>query len=287
MVFYVKASDIMKIINEYIVMTYRGLKDKGWPTENFINNINDVNIDEVDVSEYIYLMDGSDLKSTLKFLNNNIIYTKSTKFFTLYKDLVRFATSKDYPLNKSIMNDLVNENPFVFNPHGICNVVEATNYYLATILFKNEKNPVLIYDDFNSLTLAMAIVINKIGLDKFANMYFEGNYTCLTSEVVNAVGPVMTKKIYDYAAKIFDENGTNLDLLNELLDTSDDLTYLSDFKEMLGRAIDYRMNHYNDEMIADFIKKPISVPVYVKSEKPKMKARKFLDIFKFNKKNNK
>ncbi len=287
MVFYVKASDIMKKLNEYIVMTYRGLKDKGWPTENFVNNIKDVNIDEVDLSEYIYLMDGSDLKSTLNFLKNNIIYTKSTKLFTLYKDLVRFATSKDYPLNNSIMNDLVDENPFVFNPCGICNVVEATNYYLATVLFKNEENPVLIYDDFNSLTFAMAIVINKIGLDKFANMYFKGDYTCLTSEVVNAVGPVMTKKIYDYAAKIFDENGNNLDLLNELLDTSDDLTYLSDFKNMLGRGIDYRMNHYNDEMIADFIKKPISVPVYVKSEKPKMKARKFLDIFKCNKRNEK
>ncbi|MBQ7240181.1 MAG: hypothetical protein IJS56_01965 [Bacilli bacterium] len=277
----------MKKINEYIVMTYRELKDKGWPTENFINNIKDVNIDEVDVSEYIYLMDGSDLKSALKFLKNNIIYTKSTKFFTLYKDLVRFATCKDYPLNKYIMNDLVNENPFVFNPCGICNVVEATNYYFATILFKKEKNPVLIYDDFNSLTLAMAIVINKIGIDKFANMYFNGDYTCLTSEVVNAVGPVMTKKIYDYAAKIFDENGTNLDLLNEILDTSDDLTYLSEYKDMLGRGIDYRMNHYNDEMIADFVKKPISVPTYVKTEKPKMKARKLLDIFKFNKKKEK
>ena len=277
----------MEKLNEYIVMTYRGLKDKGWPTENFINNIKDVNIDEVDASEYIYLMDGSDLKSTLKFLNNNIIYTKSTKFFTLYKDLVRFATSKDYPLNKFIMNDLVNENPFVFSPNGICNVVEATNYYLATVLFKKEENPVLIYDDFNSLVFAMAIVINKIGIDKFANMYFKGDYTCLTSEVANAVGPFMTKKIYDYAAKIFDENGNNLNLLNELLETSDDLTYLSEFKDMLGRGIDYRMNHYNDEMIADFIKKPISVPAYVKSKKPKMKARKFLDIFKFNKKHEK
>ena len=278
--------------NEEFIKTYNLLKERNWPTDKFVENIKDVRIREVSYPEFNFRTRVNTHEGRNKLFQNYIIYPKGKRNLILYKELVRFASSKDFTYDFNSCKNIYEKDPSTYDVAGIMNIADATNQYLATVLFKDEKEPVAITYRMCFLITAMGLIINQIGIDKFVNMYFNRDISCLTDEIQNVIGPELTAALYQEAGKNLNEIDSeisNAELLNNILPKLkyDYKPVISDLCDMVKRSCIAEMGEEKfDEYFNSAHNNEENTPELIPSEN-KIRKLSLNGINPFKKKNNK
>ena len=242
--------NITNLVDNDITKTYNRLVELNWPTKNFLDNTLNMEIKEVSQESFMERIDYDLLEQYADLMDYSAFRLYATDC-ALKRDLVRLASYKTTFIDDKEINKLVDNNPFIFNRDGLLNIIEATNYYLATVIFENDKTPVIIDSCHQYLTVIMALIINKIGINKFVWKYFNNDYSCFTKDIALTYGTKLTRDIYQYAEGVFKYKEVPEDIIDRLVDAygiSCEHIFRS-LRVMAGRSLNYQEEHssYNDK----------------------------------------
>ena len=233
---------ILNYNNKLVLRHLQRLNELNWPSENFVKNVANVNIEykkEKDIIKYFKNYKVHDY-------SNYLCYNERAMSF-FRRELIQLSRTRTVIKDIDLIRAAVDENPMVYNDQGLINLVIATDFYLQSLIYNNEEIPSMYPDQYVFVTAIMAMAINKMGIDNFIKKYFNNDYSCLTSDIENIFGTNLTKELYDYAA------GNTLredkQLFEKIINIhgKESIQLLEDLNEQYKKGLIYRIgqNKYN------------------------------------------
>ncbi len=212
------------------------LKEHGWPTSNYLNNVDGINLIPMSQEEVDEIYHRSDIEQLLR---NNIFYIPGNETF-LRRELIRCAHSKTMYMLPDDYRKLVDNDYSLFKYPSVMGFERYAVNYFASELFLNEYELFDAYQISPNRTTIMGAIINTIGIEKFAKMFFTGDNHCLTTEILNKLGEDFTKELLDYFS---------------IYNSDDDDYVIEDFFHYLNKFLYYLPgNVYIDEVIEKYKK---------------------------------
>ena len=206
-------NNITNFEDEEVFKHIRKLRELNWPSKNFIRNISNINVIKLETEEDINRFTET-INKDKEFMKNNIYYSDTNKTY-LRTNFLYFSTKKTLEEDSELIEYYINNNSDIYNLDGFVSLATATNIYLQSIMYKNDETPSIYPNGFLYTTAIMCLLINKIGMNNFVRKYFDSDYSCLTSDIKNILGPKLTKELYDYA--IFDNRKKGNEIPTEII----------------------------------------------------------------------
>lgn len=230
---------IAALSNPEVRRIYLKLKEHKWPTSNFLDNVEGLQIIEMTREEIDKMYQRDDIE---KLLRSNIFYLADNET-AMRMELIRFAHSKSMFLSPGDYTELVNNDFTFFKYQSILGFERYTTNYFASELFYDEPELYDIYQLSPNHTTVMGAIINAIGIDKFAKMFFTGDYKCFTTEILDRFGKDFTKRLYEFFS-IYNADTDDIEdffyFMNKFAYYLPGDAYFSEVRDKYQKYVDYK-----------------------------------------------